>query len=163
MPIILGLARLECVSMNTIFVTKKKKQGCVKVLFHSDWLQVPLNNILVSIFLAFGHSGSHWIDTLSLFFSWTSLYYTDLDDFDNTSKSAIFNASGLSTHTEVVVNISIVDDDIGEPEKEVFIIHLELQDAVSRELVVIEQDISHCFILDSGQGNRKSLYSRTCL
>ena len=74
---------------------------------------------------------------------------TGYDDFDSTPLNAIFPSTGASDSVNSVeLYIPIVDDDIDESDEQVFIIFLELINAINNR-IKINQNVSICKIIDN--------------
>ena len=79
----------------------------------------------------------------------TAFFCTDTNDFNDTAFNVIFPADEIVNIADVEEFIPIVDDEIDEAQEQVFIILLEVLDAVNFDLLRITCNTSFGRIIDN--------------
>ena len=78
-----------------------------------------------------------------------AFFCTDTNDFDATAFNVIFPADEIVNIADVEEFIPIVDDEIDEAQEQVFIILLEVLEAVNFDLIRITRNTSFGRIIDN--------------
>ena len=74
---------------------------------------------------------------------------TDKNDFNASAISLLYPVDEISSVNDIPAFIPIVDDEIDEAVKQVFVVLLEVQQAVSSHLITISRNNSTCVIIDN--------------
>lgn len=82
--------------------------------------------------------------------------FSDENDFNSSRILVIFPADGV---TNVLAPIPIIDDEVNEANRQYFIAHLEILEAINRDLITLTRDVSTCIIHD----NDGELHNMYCL
>ena len=81
--------------------------------------------------------------------SFTIFFGTDKNDFNATSLNLTFPADEAMNIADVLETIPIIDDEIDEAQEQVFIIVLEVLEAVNLDLITITRSTSFGRIIDN--------------
>ena len=76
-------------------------------------------------------------------------FFADTNDFDTTPVNVTFSADEVVRIDDVIGPISIVDDEIDEAREQVFVIFLEVLEAVNFDLITITRSSSVGCIVDN--------------
>ena len=91
----------------------------------------------------------HFLQCAYIYTSFESCLCTDTNDFNDTAFDVIFPADEVVNIAGVVETLRIVDDEIDEAQEQVFIILLEVLDAVNFDLITITRNTSFGRIIDN--------------